>query len=65
MWHLFIHRFVFYLLKYYLRIKRVFNTWYSCAKYMNLQMNELHTIFIINSSHAKFVIVIGSIRFIV
>jgi hypothetical protein len=39
----------------YLCVKRVFNSWYSCEKCMKLWMNELCTIFIINWSHAKFV----------
>ncbi len=37
-------------------VKHAFNTWYSCIKCTNLWMNEFHTIFIINVSHAKFVI---------
>jgi hypothetical protein len=36
-------------------VKLIFNAWYSCKNCTNLWMNELHTIFIINSSHAKFV----------
>ncbi len=39
----------------YLCVKLVFNAWYLCVKCMNLWMNELCTIFIINSFHAKFV----------
>ncbi len=39
----------------YLCVKCVFNTWYSCIKCTNLWMDELCTIFIINSSHVKFV----------
>jgi hypothetical protein len=34
-------------------VKRVFNAWYLCVKCMNLWMNDLHTTFIINSSHAN------------
>jgi hypothetical protein len=37
-------------------VKHVFNAWYLCAKCTNLWMNELYTIFIINSSHVKFVV---------
>jgi hypothetical protein len=40
----------------YLCVKHVFDAWYSCVKCTNSWMNELCTIFIINSSHAKFVI---------
>jgi hypothetical protein len=40
----------------YLCVKCVFDAWYSFVKWTNPWMNELHTIFIINSSHAKFVI---------
>ncbi len=36
-------------------VKHVFNTWYLYVKWMNLWMNTLCTIFIINSSHVKFV----------
>ncbi len=36
-------------------VKHVFNAWYSCVKCTNLWMNEFHTIFIVNSSHVKFV----------
>jgi len=36
-------------------VKRIFNTWYSCVKWTNLWMNEFCMIFIIISSHAKFV----------
>jgi hypothetical protein len=36
-------------------VKRVFNAWCSFEKCTNLWMNELCTIFIINSSHVKFV----------
>ncbi len=39
----------------YLYVKHVFNAWYLCVKCMNLWMNVLHTTFIINSSHVKFV----------
>jgi hypothetical protein len=39
----------------YLYVKYIFNAWYSYVQYMNLWINELHMIFIINSSHAKFV----------
>ncbi len=37
-------------------VKCVFNVWYSCVKCINPWINELCTIFIINSSHVKFVI---------
>ncbi len=39
----------------YSSVKYIFNAWHSCVQYMNLWMNELHMIFIINSSHVKFV----------
>jgi hypothetical protein len=39
----------------YLCVKSVFNTWYLCLKWINLWMNKFHTNFIINLSHAKFV----------
>jgi hypothetical protein len=39
-------------------VKYVFNTWYSCVKCKNLWMDELCTIFIINLSHVKFVMVV-------
>ncbi len=53
-WHSFIHKFVLHLLIYSC-VKHVFNTWYLCVKFTNLWMNKLHMIFIINSSHVKFV----------
>jgi hypothetical protein len=53
--HLFIHRFVLHCRHIYLCVKCVFNAWHSCIKCMNLWMNELHIVFIINSSHVKFV----------
>jgi hypothetical protein len=37
----------------YLYIKCVFNAWYLCVKCMNLWMNEFDMISIVNSSHAK------------
>jgi hypothetical protein len=43
----------------YLHVKCVFNTWYSCVKCTNLWMNKFHMIFIINSSHGKFVMIIS------
>jgi hypothetical protein len=36
-------------------VKHVFNAWYSCAKCMNLWMDEICKIFIINSLYVKFV----------
>jgi len=39
----------------YLCVKRVFNAWHLCIKCMNVWMNKLHTIFIINFLHFKFV----------
>ncbi len=36
-------------------VKFVFNTWYSCVKCTKLWMNKFCMIFIINSSHVKFV----------
>ncbi len=36
-------------------VKCVFNAWYLCVKCINLWMNKLCMIFIINLSHAKFV----------
>jgi hypothetical protein len=38
-------------------VKHVFNAWYLCLNCMNLWINELHMVFIINSSQAKFVII--------
>jgi hypothetical protein len=42
----------------YSHIKCVFNTWYSCVKCTNLCMNKFHMIFIIKSSHGKFVMIV-------
>jgi len=41
---------------FYACVKCILNVRYLCVKCMNLQINKLCTIFIINSSHAKFVI---------
>jgi hypothetical protein len=35
-------------------VKCVSNTWYSCVKCTSLWTNKLHTIFIINSLHVRF-----------
>jgi hypothetical protein len=39
-------------------VKCVFNIWYSCVKCTNLWMNKFYTIFIINSSHVKFLMIL-------
>jgi hypothetical protein len=44
-------------------VKCVFNAWYFCLNCMNLWMNKLHMIFIINSSHAKFMTNIVCIQY--
>jgi hypothetical protein len=56
-WHLFIHRFILHFIcqHIYSCVKRVFNAWCLCVKSMNLWMNELHMIFNVNLSCAKFV----------
>jgi len=41
---------------FYACVKCILNVRYLCVKCMDLQINKLCTIFIINSSHAKFVI---------
>jgi hypothetical protein len=55
MWHLFIHRFVLHLLTRLSLCQACFQCMMLMCKSMNLWMNKLHMIFIINSSHVKFV----------
>jgi len=55
-WHLFIYRFVLHLSTHLSSVTHVFNARYSCVKCTNLWMNELCMVFVINASHAKFLI---------
>ncbi len=57
MWHSFIHRSYFIHQHIYSCVKHVFNAWYLCVKCTNLEMNKFHMVFIINTPHAKFVII--------
>jgi hypothetical protein len=41
-------------------VEHVFNAWYLCVKCTNLWMNEFYTIFIINSLHVKFVMLLNN-----